>query len=440
MSRLFSWCSLFALLAAACPLTACAALIALTAADLKNPEPDWPKFRGPKGDGISGDTGLLKKWPKDGPPLLWQSEPVGIGFSSVSMAGTRIFTMGDDKGSSWVFGLDRNTGKKHWSAKVGKAGGSYSGTRGTPTVYGELVYALGQFGDLVCLEAATGTEKWRKSFAKDFDGRHGSWQYTESPLVDGDKLVCTPGGQKKGAMVALDKKTGSVIWESDFGETAGYASVVITEAGGLRQYVQLLSGGVASVAAQDGRLLWRYHMTGKDSKKLYFAGNTANIPNAVVLGDYILAGAGYGPGGAGLMKLSAGGSGVKEEEVYFKREMKSRHGGYVVVGDYVYADTDNSGHPFCAEWKTGKIRWTRKDEGGGKGSVAVVYADGRLYMRYENGYVALVEASPEAYKEISAFKIPNSGTSQSWSHPVVVGGKLYLREKDILWCYDVKAK
>lgn len=429
MSRLFSWGSLFVLVAAASPL-------ALHAGS-KGPEPDWPKFRGPHGDGISTDKGLLKDWPKDGPPLLWKSEPIGIGYSSVSMAGARIYTMGDDQGSSWVIALDRNTGKKQWQAKVGKSGGNYAGTRCTPTIDGDLVYAIGQFGDLVCLEAATGKEVWRKNFAKDFGGQHGSWQYTESPLVDGDKLVCTPGGSgQKAAIVALNKKTGAVLWESDFGEKAGYASMVITEAGGLRQYVQLLSQGVASVSAHDGKLLWRYRMPGKDNKKTYFAGNTANIPNPVILGDYVFAGAGYGRG-AGLMKLASDGSGVKEEEVYFNRDLQSRHGGYVVVGDYVYADTDNRGEPFCAKWKTGEIQWKRSGTYQGKGSVSIVYADGHLYMHYDNGYVALVEANPKAYKETSVFKIPNS-SKQSWSHPVVVGGKLYLREKDTLWCHDVK--
>jgi outer membrane protein assembly factor BamB len=419
MSRLCIWGSLF--FAAAFPL-------ALTAAD-------WPRFRGPNGDGVSADTGLLQDWPKDGPPLVWKSDPVGIGFSSVSVAGKRLFTMGDDKGSSWVFCLDRDTGKRQWATKVGKPGGDHSGTRCTPTIDGGLVYAIGQFGDLVCLDGATGKEKWRKNFGKDFHGSSGGWRYTESPLVDGDKLVCTPGGQKKGAIVALNKTTGAVIWESDFGERAGYASMVITEAGGARQYVQLLANGLASVAASDGKLLWRYG-NGEEENKFYR--NTANIPNPVILGDYVFAGAGYGRG-AGLLELHSAGSGVKEDNIYFKSALQSRHGGYVVVGDFVYADTDDGGRPFCAKWLTGEIKWKRSADYQGRGSVAIVYADGRLYMRYNNGYVALVEASPKAYIERGIFKIPNS-SSESWSHPVVTGGKLYLREKDVVWCYDVRAK
>jgi outer membrane protein assembly factor BamB len=410
--------------------------LALFAGDNNSSEPDWPRFRGPNGDGISSAKGLLQEWPTDGPPLLWKSDGIGNGFSSVSLAGNRIFTMGDELGSSWVFALDRQSGKKIWSAKVGKAGGDHPGTRCTPTVDSNRVYAIGQFGDLVCLETASGKELWRKNFVKDFDGQPGTWNYTESPLIDGDNLVCTPGGKKKGAMVALDKLTGQVIWHADFGEKAGYASIVVTQAGGVRQYVQLLSGGVAGVSAMDGKLLWRFK--DKDGKKTYLAGNTANIPNAVVLGDFIFAGAGYGQG-AGLMKLGRDGTDFKEEWIYFNKKMNSRHGGYVVVGDYVYADTDNSGRPFCANWKTGEITWKRDGDFLGRDSVAIIYADSRFYMHYENGYVALVEANPKNYVERGVFKIPNA-SRESWAHPVVVGGKLYLREKNILWCYDVKAK
>ena len=425
MSRVFIWGS---------PLVAAVCVLALTAADMRAGAADWPRFRGPNGDGVSADTGLLKDWPKDGPPLVWKSDPVGIGYSSVALAGKRLFTMGDDKGSSYVFALDRDTGKRLWATKVGKAGGNYSGTRCTPTIDGARVYGIGQFGDLVCLDAATGKEIWRKNFGKDFHGNAGGWNYTESPLVDGDKLVCTPGGQKTGAIVALNKLTGATIWESDLGETAGYASMVVTEAGGARQYVQLLANGLASVSANDGKLLWRY---GNKDRKM-FAGNTANIPNPVILGDYVFAGAGYGRG-AGLVTLHSAGPSVREDDVYFKRDLQSRHGGYVVVGDYIYADTDNRGEPFCAKWLTGDIQWKRNGDFQGHGSAAIVYADGRLYMRYDNGYVALVEASPKAYIEHGTFKIPNA-TNNSWSHPVVVGGKLYLREKDVVWCYDVRAK
>jgi outer membrane protein assembly factor BamB len=427
MSRLLRVSSLVVIAAA------CSSFVVAAPVPKPGAAPEWPQFRGPKRDGISPDKNLLKEWPADGPKQVWKSEPIGIGFSSVSIAGDRIFTMGDEKDSSYVYALDRNTGKRLWATKVGKPGGSYAGTRCTPTVDGNRLYAVGQFGDLVCLEAASGKELWRKDFTKDFKGSSGGWNYTESPLIDGDKLVCTPGGGKAGAIVALNKKSGDMIWESDFGEKAGYASLVVAEVGGVRQYVQLLSQGVAAVSATDGKLLWRY---GKEAK--HFANNTANIPNPVVMGDEIFVSAGYGRGG-GLIKITGDGSSFKAEEVYFDKQLNNRHGGVVIVGDYAYGDTDNSGRLWCVEWKTGKLKWKKSEQTKGSGAATIVYADGRLYVRYDNGYVALVEASPDGYKEKGLFKILNS-TSQSWAHPVVSGGKLYLREKDTLWCYDVSAK
>ena len=428
MSRLISMASVIGALAILVSFGVAADTKTVPAPEKKTM--DWPQFRGPKRDGLSTDKGLLKEWPKDGPALVWKSEPIGIGFSSVAVVGDRLFTMGDDKDSSYVYALDRKTGKKLWSAKVGKPGGNYAGTRCTPTVDGDYVYALGQFGDLVCLDAADGKEKWRKTFGKDFNGKAGGWNYTESLLIDGDRLVCTPGGDKA-AMVALNKANGDVIWMADLKETAGYSSIVVAEIGGVRQYVQLLSQDVVGVDAKDGKILWRY---GKNR----IGGNTANIPNPIVLGDQIFISAGYGRGG-GLVKIANDGSEFKAEEVYFDKQLNNRHGGVVIVGDYAYGDTDNSGKIWCAEWKTGKVKWKKDARTQGNGSAAIVYADGNLYIRYDNGYVALVPATPDGYKETSVFKIPNS-SNQSWSHPVVVGGKLYLREKDVVWCYDVTAK
>jgi outer membrane protein assembly factor BamB len=233
---------------------------------------DWPQFRGPKRDGISQDKGLLKAWPKDGPPLAWKSEGVGIGFSSVAVVGNQVFTMGDLKDGCYLFALDRDKGAIQWKVKVGKGGGNYQGPRCTPTVDGQAVYALGQFGDLVCLNVKDGSEIWRKNLKTDFKGQEGGWNYTESPLIDGEKLVVTPGGPEA-ALLALNKKDGSVIWKGVIpgggkdGEKAGYASIVEAEIGGTRQYIQLMSGGVASFSANKGQLLWRY---GNDNK--HFAG------------------------------------------------------------------------------------------------------------------------------------------------------------------------
>ena len=248
---------------------------------------EWPQFRGPNRDDVSADKGLLKEWPKDGPPVVWKAKGIGSGFSSVAIAGGRVFTMGNQGGSSYVYALNLEDGKPLWSAKVGRQGGNLGCT---PTVDRDRLYAIGQAGDLVCVNVADGSVIWHKSFSDDFHGSAGGWQYTESPLVDGDKLVCTPGA-KEATLVALNKKTGAVIWKCAapvYDPQAGYSSIVIAEVGGIRQYVQLVAAGVIGVAAQDGKFLWKYDKLGH---------NTANIPTPIVLGDQIFCSAGYGKGG-----------------------------------------------------------------------------------------------------------------------------------------------
>jgi outer membrane protein assembly factor BamB len=297
-------------------------------------------------------------------------------------------------------------------------------------VDGDRIYALGQHGDLVCLEAKDGTRVWHRNLLKEFGGSTGDWHYCESPLVDGDHVIVTPGG-KDATMVALDKKSGETVWKCAIPlklPRAGYSSVVIAEVGGVKQYVQLLDGGLVGVST-DGKPLWQYEKLGH---------NTANVPTPVVLQDQVLAVAGYGKGGA-LLKLTADGKDVKAEEVYFNKELTNKHGGVLVVGEYAYGDTDDQGAPYCAEVKTGKVLWKRKgSDGKGSGSVSVTYADGRLYFHYQNGIVALVEATPDGYKESGSFQVKAEGNA--WAHPVVVGGRLYLREGNSLYCYDVREK
>lgn len=394
---------------------------------------DWPMFRGADRTGVSKDKGLLKEWPSDGPPLAWKTEGIGIGFSSVSVSGERVFTMGDGKDSSFLFGIDRKTGKKVWELKVGKTGGNYQGPRCTPATDGALVFALGQFGDLVCANAKDGKEVWRKNLPKDFGGQSGGWNFTESPLLDGDRLIVTPGGAKA-AMVALDKKTGKPAWAGtiDGGDTAGYASVVVAEFGGVKQYVQLMANGLVSFDAKTGKLLWRY---GTANNR--FGGNTANIPTPIVSGDYVFASAGYGRGAA-LLKVTKSGDKFGVDEVYWAGPLTNKHGGVILVGDKLFGDRDDSGNPFCADFKTGKVLWSRQG-GEGRGSASLTYADGKLYIRYSDGWVVLADATADKYVEISAFKVPN-GRNDTWAHPVVLDGKLYVRERDVLWCYNVAAK
>lgn len=409
----------------------CLLLAALLAQADQPTSASWPQFRGPKRDNLSPDKGLLKEWPADGPPLAWKATALGAGYASVALADGKLYTMGDKNGSAFIHAMDATNGKLQWSAKVGKSGGGAGGSSSTPTINGGLVFALGQHGDLVCVEAAAGKERWRHNLADEFKGTRGGWDYCESVFVDGDRIVCTPGGSKA-TVLALDKKSGDVLWKCPIpDERAGYSSIVVSEAGGVRQYVQLLANSLVGVRANDGKLLWRY---GQDGDR--FGGNTANIPTPIVRGDKVFAAAGYGRGGA-LVQLSGTEQEFKVREIYFNHALNNKHGGVVIVGEHIFADHDDSGAPYCADLKTGKVKWHKQVRTEGRDSAAITYADGRLYVRYANGYVALVEADAKGYKEHGTFKIPNADHN-SWNHPVVVGGKLYLREKDLLWCYDVK--
>jgi outer membrane protein assembly factor BamB len=390
-----------------------------------NASPDWPQWRGPNRDGISADTGLLQEWPNDGPPLAWTATGLGRGYSGVAAANGKIYTAGDGPDSSFVRALDLQ-GKPLWSARLGKPGdrGGYAGPRCTPTVDGALVYMLGQFGDLVCVEAATGKERWRKSLPKEFGGEVGGWGYSESPLVDGQKVICTPGGAK-GALLALDKNSGATLWRTkDFTDSAEYASPIVVTTSGVRQYVQLTGRSVVGVAADDGRLLWRADRRG----------STAVVPTPIFHDDQVYVTSGYGIG-CQLFKISRPGDKFTARQVYANKNMVNHHGGVVRIGEHLYGYSDGKGW-VCQDFKTGEIVW--RNESVGKGSIAC--ADGRLYLRSERGKgrITLVEASSKGYKEVGRFDQPQRSKENSWPHPVITGGKLYLRDQDVLLCYEVK--
>ena len=391
---------------------------------------DWPQWRGPKRDGLSTETGLLKAWPTNGPALLWKSTGLGGGYSTPSLVGGRIYGGGYRGEDDMVWCLDAKDGKEIWSVRAGSAVrniGYPEGPRATPTVDGERLYMLGAGGQLICLATADGKEIWRKQFKGDFGGRLMSvWGFSESLLVDGNKLVCTPGSTK-GTIVALDKKTGDVLWQSgDFTDKAAYASLIIATIGGVRQYIQLTDASVAGVADADGRLLWRADRKGK----------TAVIPTPIYHDNHVFVASGYGVG-CNLFKITPDGKEFKVEEVYANTDLVNHHGGVVLVGEHLYGHSDTKGW-VCMEFKTGKLVWNK----GGVGKGSVVYADGRLYTRSEGrkGTVALVEATPEGYKETGRFDQPDRSGRESWPHPVVSDGKLYLRDQDLLFCYDVKQK
>jgi len=408
--------------------------IGLSGIPVQTQAADWPQWRGPTRDGLSTEKGLLQEWPKDGPKLRWKLADIGSGYSTPAVVGDRLYLMGNDEADSeFVAALAVQDGKRIWRTPVGKVGPNtpqmnFAAARSTPTVVGELLYALGSDGDLVCLESATGKLRWKKNLRTDFGGKPGDWAYSESPLVDGDTLVCTPGGSAA-TLVALNRKTGQVLWKCVLPEAdnAAFASAIVVEAAGVRQYVQLLPKGLVGVDAKTGKLLWRY------AKAVSRYG--ANIPTPVAADGYIFVGS-AGTGG-GTVKLKAKGGGVEAEEVYFEAKLPTSIGGVVKVGNHLYGTTGVA--MLCLELATGAIKWQDR----ALGAASICYADGRLYLHGENGDLALVEASPEAYRERGRFTPPDQPKhtrqmEKAWVYPVVANGQLYIRDHGSLWCYDVK--
>jgi outer membrane protein assembly factor BamB len=411
------------------------ALVQLLTSSVLASSADWSQWRGPNRDGTSTETGLLKQWPAGGPTLLWKSADLGGGYSSISASGNKLFTMGEKDGSSYVIALGTD-GKLLWQTKVGKAGapgwGGFSGPRCTPPVASGLVVGVDQWGDLICVDAETGSEKWRKNYERDFGAKRPEWGFAESPLVDENRVLITPGGQQ-GAMVALNLQTGETLWRTTgFSDEAQYSSAVVALIGGVRQYVQLTMENLVGVSAKDGRILWQ-------AKR---KGSTAVIPTPLVDGNRIYVTSGYGTG-CNLFKVTESGGSFSVEQEYSNKVMANHHGGVVKVGANVYGFSDSKGWT-CQDFQTGNVVWADKEKLK-KGSV--VYADGMLYCREEadksktaKGTVALLQATPSGFTEAGRFDPPDRSENNTWSHPVVTGGKLYLRDQDVLLCYDVKAK
>ncbi|HEV2970498.1 MAG TPA: PQQ-binding-like beta-propeller repeat protein [Pirellulales bacterium] len=393
---------------------------------------DWPQWRGPQRDGISHETGLLKKWPKDGPKLIWQVKDVGSGYSTPSVVNDRIYLLGNEgMDNEFVAALEVKDGSKVWTTGLGKVGNpkqqpNYPGARSTPTVDGDLLFALSSDGDLVCLQTATGSKVWQKNLRTDFGGRPGNWAYSESPLVDGDVLVCTPGGVEA-TIVAVNKKTGDVIWNCAVpgGDEAAYSSVVVAHIDNVKQYVQFLQKQLVGLDSNSGKLLWHYNKTAK--------GSMANIPTPLASEGYVYSAAGQS--GGGLVKVKESDGAFTANEVYFSPKLPTSIGGSVKIGDYLYGT--NGKTLMCVDFNTGDIKWSDRSIGAG----AVFFADGLLYLHGENGDAALVEAKPDDYHEKGRFtpsEPPDHGGSKAWAYPVVANGRLYLRDMGTVWCYDVK--
>jgi outer membrane protein assembly factor BamB len=399
---------------------------------------DWPQWRGPERNGISPERGLLKQWPTGGPKLLWQVNDIGDGYSTPAVVGTRIYLM-SNRGmeNEFVQALSTQDGKSIWTTRVGNVGNpdqnpNYPKARSTPTVDGDFIYALGSDGDLACLEARSGKIRWQKNIRKEFGGQPGEWAYAESPLVDGDVVLVTPGGAQA-TIVALNKKTGAVIWKSAVpgGEPAAYASAIVVQAAGRKQYVQFLTKGIVGVDAKTGQFLWRYEEVAKGPAQ-YFT--------PVARDGYVYGGA-LGVGG-GLVRLKLDQGAVAAEQVYFERGLPNGIGGAVLVGEYLYG-TEVGQKLVAVEFTTGKVKWQAENFGWS----SLAYADGLLYVHGINGEVALVEATPEAFREKGRFTPPAPPKHKqagpfpegSFAYPVIANGRLYIRDLGTLWAYDIKA-
>ena len=384
---------------------------------------EWTQWRGPNRAGKSSETGLLAEWPEGGPELLWKIESVGEGFASYTAASGRLFTQGQKNGRQYLIALDANTGETLWELRHGETYGNNrgNGPRGTPTIDGERVYALGADGNLICAAASTGERIWEVNLLAKFRASNIRWGLSESPLVDRGRVIVNAGGPGA-SVVALNKDDGSLIWKSESDE-AGYSSAVIAEVGGIRMYVMLTGEAAIGLRADTGELLWRYSQV---------SNRTANIATPIVDGDLVFVSTDYGTGCA-LLKLKPANGGIEAEEIYFNRDMRNHYSSSVLVDGYLYGYSSRI--LTCMKLETGEVMWVNRSVGKGQ----VLYADGRLYLLSEDGVAGMAEATPEGYREISRFEI-SRGNYPTWTLPVIVDGVMYLRDQDLLYAYDVKGR
>jgi outer membrane protein assembly factor BamB len=415
------------------PLSFILFLLLVSAASAEQPA-DWPQWRGPNRDAICRETGLLQSWPEDGPPLLWKVTGLGGGYSTPAIHRGRICGLSYRGSDEVVWCLDAATRRELWVRRIAAKGrvGYNEGSRGTPTLDAGRLYVVGVSGDVACLDVADGRILWSRNFERDFGGRMMSgWGFSESPLIDGEKVIVTPGGDAA-ALVALDKTTGRTLWQAAVpdGGGAGYGSPMLAEVGGVRMAINWLGRALVGVAVDDGRLLWQYART---------ANQTANIPTVIVRGDTVFCSTAYNTGSA-VLRLERTADGVRAVEVAFvpPRVFQNHHGGVVLVGEHIYGGHGtNGGAPTCLEFTTGKLAW-KQDRSAGGGSAAVLYADGHLIFRWQDGTLGLIEANPERYKLKGSFRPKDRPNANAWAHPVIVDGRLYLRDQDLLLCYDLR--
>jgi outer membrane protein assembly factor BamB len=407
-------------------VTTLAVAIGLTTvlAAQSGPAGDWPQWQGPNRDNLSKETGLLKEWPASGPPQVWSVSSVGEGYGSLAIKDDRIFVQGSDSRRSIVYALNRADGRGVWSKALGPAGSNDrgSGPRGTPTIDGDRLYVLTENGDLACLKQ-DGSAVWQRNILREFGGRNIQWLISESPLIDGGNVIVTPGGPGAG-VVALDKMTGRTVWTSkELSDEAGYSSPIAVDVHGVRTIMTFTGEAAVGLRASNGKLMWRYPRV---------ANRTANITTPAFQDNKVFFTSSYGTGAA-LLALNLVGEDIKAQEIYFTREMQNHHGGVVILNGYVYGF--NNAILTCLDFASGQTMWRHRSVG--KGSLT--YADGHLYLLGEDNVVGLAEAVPGSYREKGRFKIADQGLP-SWAHPVVSGGRLYIRNQAMLASYDIRAR
>lgn len=388
---------------------------------------DWPQWQGPERTNVSRETGLLKSWPAGGPKKVWVSADAGLGYAGMAVVGDTLYTLGARDNQECLIALNVLDGTEKWSTPISDvlSNGWGDGPRSTPTVVGDFVYAFSGTGTLACASAIDGNILW-KAKASDFGGQKPNWGYCESVLIDGDKVVWTPGG-KQGAVVALHRKTGDKIWQSSqFAEGAQYASIIVAEHGGRRQYIQLVQQDVFGLDAETGDLLWQSDWPGK----------TAVIPTPIFHDGHVYVTSGYGAG-CKLVKLS---DANKATEVYANQDMKNHHGGVLLLGDHLYGYSDGPGW-MCQDFATGETVWREKSK---LGKGCLTYADGRLYLVDErDGNVVLIDASTEGWTERGRFVIDPQTEQRNpkgkiWTHPTIANGRMYLRDQELVISYDIR--
>ena len=394
-------------------------LLALSAGAFNVSAADWPQWRGPNRDGISAETGLLPSWPSGGPKVVWKISGLGEGYSSFAIVKGRMYTQGQRGKQEFVLALDVKTGNKLWETVTSRnfENDSGSGPRGTPTFDDGKIYAMTGDGVLVCLDAATGKLLWQMDSVHQFGGSVPHWGYSESPLIDGDRVIVMPGG-RGASLVSLDKRTGAVQWKTG-NDHAGYSSAILADVNGNKQVIALSGSSAFGVQESTGEMLWHYTKV---------ANNVANIATPIYSNGEVFLSSAYDTGCA-LLKLNGKGM----QEVYFNRDMMNHYSSSVLLDGTLYGYSN--AFLTAMDFNTGKQLWRNRSVG--KGSVT--YADKRLYALGEDGMVGLIEPSRDAYKEISRFEYAK-GSLPSWSPLVISDGKLYLRDQDNLTAYDIKSK